>query len=155
MSGLLQFIRLLSALGLFTAAFWVLVPKGKGENTARFAVGVFFLWSVVVGGQAAFSGLQGAFAGRATQGVPSSAPAPQTAALQNGFEMLLQGAGYPMEKVTVEADILKDNSINITKVVLWPKKNEDYTAAARLLVLQAGVPTDAVQQGENDGTAVE
>ena len=35
MNGLLQFIRLFSALSLFTAAFWVLVPKGRGEKTAR------------------------------------------------------------------------------------------------------------------------
>ena len=154
MSGLLQFIRLLSALGLFTAAFWVLVPKGRGESTARFAVGVFFLWSVIIGAQAAFGSLQGAVCST-TQKAQSSALKMQLTALQNGFKVLLNGAGYPMEKITVEADILENNSINITKVVLWPKNSSDYAAAAELLTLQAGVPAAVVQQGDAYGTAME
>lgn len=152
MNGLLQFIRLFSALSLFTAAFWVLVPKGRGEKTARFALGVFFLWSVILGGKAAFSSLQAAKAGTLTQAAQNNALQMQTTALQNGFGLLLQSAGYPAEKIIVEADILEDNSINITKVVLWPKNSADYNAAAQLLARQAGLAPEILQQGEAYGT---
>ena len=66
--------------------------------------------------------------------------------------LLLQSAGYPAEKITVEADILEDNSINITKVVLWPKNSADYNAAAQLLARQAGLAPEILQQGEAYGT---
>ena len=126
--------------------------KGPGRKNRPLCPGCVFFVSVILGGKAAFSSLQAAKAGTLTQAAQNNALQMQTTALQNGFGLLLQSAGYPAEKITVEADILEDNSINITKVVLWPKNSADYNAAAQLLVRQAGLAPEILQQGEAYGT---
>ena len=149
MSGVLQFIRLISALSLFMAAVWLLIPKGKGEKTARFAVGIFFLFSLVCGafGLSNIRSETEVDFNLNLEETFQRAAVIQSRAFEKSITALLKEQGISLEKIVVETDILADNSINITKVELFLPEPLDFERAATLIQKQTGLGRTVIQAG--------
>lgn len=135
-------VLLVTAICIVSSGLFILTPKGKMEKVMKYALGIFFIASVIaavlsIDFNVDFNlDVKDDFSQTGTEITNATA---ETAISQ----ILLKNNINPL-KIEVDTDKSLDNSISIKRVVLTLEKEEDFNRAAQIIKEETGIT--AVEQ---------
>ena len=130
-------VLLLTAICIISSALSILLPKGKTEKVMKYALGIFFIASVITAVMSIDFNVDFNLDAKNEFNQTGNEIANATAETAIS-QILLKNNIHPL-KIEADMDKTSNNGISIKRVVLAIKDEEDFNRAAQIIKEETGI----------------